>query len=82
MTRNTAKHDALLDELLKDCTDPKDILGEHGLLRQLTKRVVERALAAELTAHLGYEPHARNGSSPAGRVADLHLWFHTGSPNS
>src|SRR5215831_21157904 len=54
--------DALLDELLKDYTDPRDILGEHGLLRQLTKRVVERALEAELTAHLGYAPHARNGS--------------------
>jgi putative transposase len=56
------KQDALLDELLKDYTDPRDILGEHGLLRQLTKRVVERALEAELTAHLGYAPHARNGS--------------------
>jgi len=63
MTRNTAKHDALLDELLKDYTDPKDILGEHGLLRQLTTRVVERALEAELTAHLGYAPHARNERS-------------------
>src|ERR671939_274149 len=59
MTRNTAKHDALLDELLKDYTDPKDILGEHGLLRQLTKRVIERALEAELTEHLGYAPHVR-----------------------
>ena len=57
------KQDALLDELLKDYTDPKDILGEHGLLRQLTKRVVERALEAELTVHLGYTPHMRNGSS-------------------
>jgi putative transposase len=64
MTRNTAKHDALLDALLKDYTDPKAILGEHGLLRQLTKRLVERALEAALTAHLGYEPHGRNGSSP------------------
>ena len=63
MTRNTAKHDALLDELLKDYTDPKEILGEHGLLRQLTTRVVERALEAELTAHLGYAPQARNGRS-------------------
>jgi transposase-like protein len=59
MTRNAAKHDALLDELLKDYTDPKDILGEHGLLKQLTKRVVERALAAELTEHLGYAPYVR-----------------------
>ena len=59
MTRNAAKHDALLDELLKDYTDPKDILGEHGLLKQLTKRVIERALAVELTEHLGYAPHVR-----------------------
>ena len=65
MTRHTAKQDALLDELLKDYTDPKDILGEHGLLKQLTKRVIERALEAELTTHLGYAPHARNGSETA-----------------
>ena len=60
MTSVNAKHEALLDELLKDYTDPKDILGEHGLLKQLTKRVVERVLEAELTAHLGYAPHARH----------------------
>ena len=65
MTRNTAKQDALLDELLNDYTDPKDILGEHGLLKQLAKRVIERALEAELTTHLGYAPHARNGSGAA-----------------
>lgn len=59
MTRNAAKHEALLDELLKDYTNPKDILGEHGLLKQLTKRMIERALAAELTEHLGYAPHVR-----------------------
>jgi len=60
MTSVNTKHEALLDEVLKDYTDPKDILGEHGLLKQLTKRVVERVLAAELTAHLGYAPHARH----------------------
>jgi len=64
MASGNKQQDALLDELLKDYTNPKEILGEHGLLRQLTKRLVERALEAELTAHLGYEPHARNGSSP------------------
>src|SRR5262249_32823690 len=64
MARNTTKHDALLDELLKDYTDPKAILGEHGLLRQLTKRLVERALEAEVTDHLGYAPNAPNGSNP------------------
>ena len=54
MTSVNAKQEALLDELLKDYTDPHDILGEHGLLKQLTKRVVERVLEAELTAHVGY----------------------------
>src|SRR5215217_4503021 len=60
MTSVHAKHEALLDELLKDSTDPRDILGEHGLLKQLTKRVVERVLEAELTAHLCYAPHVRH----------------------
>ncbi|CAI8791818.1 transposase [Methylocaldum szegediense] len=61
MTSDTAKQDALLDELLKGYSDPKDILGEHGLLKQLTKRLVERALEAEMTAHVGYAPHAPEG---------------------
>ncbi|BBA32880.1 transposase mutator type [Methylocaldum marinum] len=61
MTSDTAKQDALLDELLKGYTNPKDILGEHGLLKQLTRRLVERALEAEMTAHLGYAPHAPEG---------------------
>lgn len=43
----TNRHDALLDELLKDCRGPEDILGQHGLLKHLTKRLVERALEAE-----------------------------------
>jgi transposase-like protein len=57
------KQAALLDELLKDYTNPQDILGEHGLLKQLTQRLVERALEAELTAHLGYAPHVRHGTA-------------------
>jgi transposase-like protein len=61
MTSDTARQDALLDELLKDYRDPKEILGEHGLLKQLTRRLVERALEAEMTAHLGYGPHAAEG---------------------
>jgi len=61
MTSDTARQDALLDELLKNYREPKDILGEHGLLKQLTRRLVERALEAEMTAHLGYEPHSAEG---------------------
>ncbi len=59
MTKFNTKTDALLDDLLKDCESPEDILGDHGLLKGLTKRLVERALQAELTEHLGYAPHVR-----------------------
>jgi putative transposase len=62
MTSINAKQEALLDELLHAYTTPQDILGEHGLLKQLTQRVVERVLEAELTAHLGYGPHVRHGA--------------------
>lgn len=61
MTSSQKKTDALLAELLKGCRSPEDILGAHGLLKQLTKRMVERALAAEMSDHLGYEPHAPEG---------------------
>src|SRR5210317_1904469 len=65
MTKQDTKTDALLDDLLQDCDSPEDILGEHGLLKGLTKRLVERALAAELTNHLGYAPHERNQTERA-----------------
>ena len=61
MTSKSQKQDALLDELLKGCAGPKEILGEHGLLKQMTKRLVERALQSELTEHLGYDPHKKQG---------------------
>ncbi len=61
MTRKKSKQDTLIDELLKDVSDPKDILGKNGLLKQLTKRLVERTLEAELTNHLGYEAHEYKG---------------------
>jgi putative transposase len=55
MTKPDTKTDALLDDLLQSCESPEEILGEHGLLKGLTKRLVERALAAELTTHLAVE---------------------------
>ncbi len=51
----------LLDELLKDYQSPEDMFGHDGLLQQLTKAVVERALQGELTHHLGYEKHSPEG---------------------
>lgn len=62
----------VIDELLKDCSDPREVLAEGGLLKQLTKAIIERCLETELDAHLGYPKHrrreegttnARNGSS-------------------
>jgi putative transposase len=63
----------LIDELLKEYNNPDDLLGQDGLLQQLTKALVERALQGEITHHLGYDKHSaegdnkgnsRNGSSP------------------
>jgi putative transposase len=51
----------LLDELLKDYKSPEDLLGKNGLLKQLTKELVERVLEAELTDHLGNDKHAPQG---------------------
>lgn len=63
----------LLDELIKDYKKPEDLIGETGILKQLTKALMERALGAELTNHLGYEKYdpagynsgnSRNGTTP------------------
>ncbi len=51
----------LINELLKGYKDPEDITGSDGLLKQLTKAILERALASELTHELGYEKHSRSG---------------------
>ena len=53
--------DKLIDQLLEGCDSPEDILGEAGLLKQLTKKVAERALNAEMEQHLGYAKHAPEG---------------------
>jgi putative transposase len=62
----------ILDRLLPNYEKPEDLLGESGLLRQLTKALMERALEAEMATHLGYQksdpaakPRAnrRNGKS-------------------
>jgi putative transposase len=54
--------DELIDELLAGARTAEEIAGPGGLLRQLTRRLLERALQAELTEHLGYPP----GQAPPG----------------
>ncbi len=74
-TMTTKKHEVseeLLASLLADYKKPEDLIGENGLLKQLTKLLVEKALDAELTEHLGHDRHetvanasgnTRNGKS-------------------
>lgn len=81
MTTNTDRIDLqLIDQLLKEYQKPEDVLGENGLLKQFTKAILERAMAAELTTHLGYEKHdpagnnsgnSRNGKSKKILAGDL-----------
>jgi putative transposase len=72
MTKTTNITPQLVDQLLAEYQKPEDLLGENGILKQLTKALVERALAAELTDHLGHAHseavknetgNKRNGSS-------------------
>jgi putative transposase len=62
----------IIDKLLADCRRPEQIIGQDGLLKQLTKALLERALESEMTEHLGYEKNdpvgyhsgnSRNGKS-------------------
>src|SRR5258707_283708 len=46
---------ALIEELMKDYQRPEDLLGPGGIMEQLTKRLYERVLGAEMTQYLGYE---------------------------
>ena len=50
-----------LDEILKVCQKPEDLLSRDGILKQLTKALIERAMEGELTNHLGYEKHSVDG---------------------
>jgi putative transposase len=71
--------DQVIDELLGGARSEEEIVGPGGLLADLTRRLVERALSAELTEHLGYAPHqeppggtdnARNGATPKTLVTE------------
>jgi putative transposase len=72
--------DEVIEELLQGYSRPEDLLGEDGLFKQLKKRLLERALGAELTEHLGYEKgdpagqgtgNSRNGYSSKTVVGDV-----------
>lgn len=58
-----AIREEILAELLKDYKNPEDLIGKDGLLKELTKRLVEKAMDSELTHHLGYEKHSPTGKN-------------------
>jgi putative transposase len=71
-TKNHEVPEALLVGLLTDYQKPEDLIGENGLLKRLTQLLVEKALDAEMAAHLGHGKHepvvnacgnTRNGKS-------------------
>jgi putative transposase len=75
-----AINEEVLDKLLENYQKPEDFFGERGLLKQLTKGLLERMLQAEMSGHLGYEKHdpagygsgnSRNGSSKKRVKADI-----------
>jgi putative transposase len=55
MTNPNTIDPKLIDQLLETYQNPEDLLGEHGILKQLTKALLERALNAEMTTHLGHD---------------------------
>jgi putative transposase len=63
MTKDKSIDNELIDSLLKNYKKPEDLIGENGLLKQLTKQLLERAMAAELTEHVGYEKHEAAGNN-------------------
>jgi putative transposase len=72
-TRSKTRRDELLDELLREYGGSAGVTGPDGLLKELTRAVVNRAMGAELSHHLGYEEgeqppdgqsNRRNGRTP------------------
>ena len=68
---------AAIDLLVEKGCDLTNVLKEGGLLKQLTKRLVEKALESEMTNHLGYNKYdrtntenSRNGLSQKNLITD------------
>ncbi len=55
--------DEILDELIRDAKNQGFLFGEGGLIKELSKRQMERMLEAEMTQYLGYEKYAPEGSN-------------------
>ena len=68
-----AINEELLDQLIAGYQKPEDLLGENGLLKQLTKRLIERAMQAEMADHLGYTKNDSSGKRACRRTSAIDL---------
>ena len=71
--------DGMIDELIAGKRGEREILGQNGVLGEITRRMVQRALEEELTEHLGYPAgqappggvgNSRNGGTPKTLLTD------------
>jgi len=71
--------DGMIDELIARKRGEREILGQDGVLGEITRRMVQRALEEELTEHLGYPAgqappggmgNSRNGGTPKTLLTD------------
>jgi len=66
-----AIRDEILEEILKEYKNPEDLIGKDGILNDLTKRLIEKAMESELTHHLGYDKYSpvgkKSGNSRNGK---------------
>lgn len=55
--------DNVLDELIGDAKTADDLFGKNGLVKTLSKRLIERVLESEMEHQLGYSKHAKAGDN-------------------
>lgn len=67
----TATQQELIDHVIAGYRKPADLIGEHGLLKRLTKSIFEAALKVEMAEHLGHNKHAPIGNT-VGNVRNGH----------
>jgi putative transposase len=63
MAMQSNVREEIIDELLGSTKSAEDLFGKDGLLKTLTKQLMERLLEAEMTSHLGYVKHASDGKN-------------------
>ena len=53
--------DEMLDDLIGNAKTQDDLFGSGGIIKELSRRLMERMLEAEMTHQLGYAKHASEG---------------------